>query len=321
MSLTEQMLQLENGTPFLWVDTCEELASAKLQQQGATCLLYGKASTGETHLLTLKENLSLLGAQLHHPNLSLISRTPLEIERNARDTRRFIAHAGGKIDGITYTNSLEALDKSYAKGIRLFELDIISTSDGKYVAAHDWEHWRLLSGYEGEIPPSHSTFMKHNIKKNYSPMDMEGINRWFTTHPDAILVTDKVNEPARFAKQFIDKGRLMMELFSKEALNEGLSAGILSAMPNWALLNKGFSPSELQIMGINAVVMSRRAINENLPLLKELEDFGINVYVFHVNLDEGKDETFVVCNDMNFIYGLYADSYDFDQPANCEIYR
>ncbi len=35
----------------------------------------------------------------------------------------FIAHAGGAIDGYTYTNSLEALNSSYAAGCRLFEKD------------------------------------------------------------------------------------------------------------------------------------------------------------------------------------------------------
>ena len=49
---------------------------------------------------------------------------------------RFIAHAGGRIEGMNYTNSLEALNNSYKNGFRLFELDIIETSDGEFVAAH-----------------------------------------------------------------------------------------------------------------------------------------------------------------------------------------
>ncbi len=55
------------------------------------------------------------------------------------DINRFIAHAGGEIDGHTYTNSLEALNLNYKKGFRLFELDIHETSDHKYVAVHDWK--------------------------------------------------------------------------------------------------------------------------------------------------------------------------------------
>ena len=46
-----------------------------------------------------------------------------------QDTMRFIAHAGGSIDGHRYTNSLEALNENYQKGFRLFELYIIKTKD------------------------------------------------------------------------------------------------------------------------------------------------------------------------------------------------
>jgi phosphoglycerol transferase MdoB-like AlkP superfamily enzyme len=53
------------------------------------------------------------------------------------DVTRFIAHAGGMIDDHTYTNSLEALNMSYDKGFRLFELDILRTSDSMFVTAHD----------------------------------------------------------------------------------------------------------------------------------------------------------------------------------------
>src|SRR5690625_6358053 len=42
-----------------------------------------------------------------------------------------IAHAGGAIEGFNYTNSLEALNHAYDQGVRLFEMDILETSDGK----------------------------------------------------------------------------------------------------------------------------------------------------------------------------------------------
>ena len=223
------------------------------------------------------------------------------------------------IDGRTYTNSLEALDHSYARGFRLFELDIIVTADGKYVAAHDWKNWNNKSGLNGELPPDHAAFMHHPILEKYTPLDMERINDWFTAHPDAVLVTDKINEPAEFARRFVDKKRLMMEIFSKAALIEALAVGIAAAMPSQNLItgSQGLSPTEMKAMGITSVAVSRRLIDRNLPLIGELGELGIKTYVFHVNFEEGKDERFVVCHDMNFIYGLYADSYDFSEPAVC----
>ena len=57
-------------------------------------------------------------------------------ENNTEYWEHFIAHAGGAIDGITYTNSLEALDLSYSKGCKLFELDLVLTSDDKIIAKY-----------------------------------------------------------------------------------------------------------------------------------------------------------------------------------------
>ena len=51
---------------------------------------------------------------------------------------RYMAHALGGIDGENYTNSKEALESSYNKGIRLFEVDINLTADDKLVCVHGW---------------------------------------------------------------------------------------------------------------------------------------------------------------------------------------
>lgn len=46
-----------------------------------------------------------------------------------------IAHAGGGINGLSYSNSIEALDLNYDKGFRIFELDFSWTSEGQSVFA------------------------------------------------------------------------------------------------------------------------------------------------------------------------------------------
>ncbi len=236
--------------------------------------------------------------------------TSIKIQLEERhDVSRFIAHAGGMIDGNIYTNSLEALDRSYGSGFRLFELDILRTSDNRFVAAHTWDDWKKMTGYRGPVPPPHTTFMEHKILGKYSPLDMELINEWFSAHPDAILVTDKINEPAEFAAGFTDKNRLMMELFTMDAVKEGLTAGIRSAMPNWKVVQEmdGDIVLALKRSGITDIAVSRRAIGDNLPDLLRLKHNGIRAFVYHVNSDKGKDEKYVMENEMDVIYGLYAD--------------
>lgn len=124
------------------------------------------------------------------------------------DKSKFIAHAGGEIDGHRYTNSLEALNQSHARGYKMFELDIIETADGQFVASHDWKLWVKQTGYMGGVPPTLEEFKKHKILGKYTPLDMQDINRWFADHPDAILVSDKTNKPKELASQFVDPSRL-----------------------------------------------------------------------------------------------------------------
>jgi len=110
-----------------------------------------------------------------------------------------------------------------------------------------------------------------------------------------------------------------MELFTLDAIKEGIDAGIRSAMASWNVLSgmNGDKVQALKQMGVTDVAASRRVIKDNLPLLVSLKNNGIRVYVFHVNYDKGKDEAYVICNDMDYIYGMYADTFDFSRKINC----
>lgn len=244
---------------------------------------------------------------------------PLDVSIYSADYSRFIAHAGGKIDGRVYTNSLEALDNSYSNGFRLFELDIIQTSDGVFVAAHDWEHWAKIVGYEGRLPPDSKKFAEFKIFKRYTPLTIDDINSWFKEHSDAILITDKINSPVEFSSKFIDKNRLMMELFSWDAVEMAVNTNIRSAMPTGKILDKinGDKVKYLKRLGITDISASRRILKNQKELIEQIVGAGINVYAFHVNHDKGKDEVYVVCNERSYFYGIYADQWDFDASLDC----
>ena len=88
---------------------------------------------------------------------------------------------------------------------------------------------------------------------------MKQFNSIKNQHPDAILITDKINTPLDFANQFVDKKRLMMELFSLEAVKEGVGAGISSAMPTWDILAniKGDTTQSLVDLGVGHLPATR----------------------------------------------------------------
>ena len=117
-----------------------------------------------------------------------------------------------------------------------------------------------------------------------------------------------------FAQQFVDKNRLIMELFLLEAVKEALDVGILSAMPSENVVDKleGDQVAGLKNLGVQHIAVSRRKIAKKKDFFLGLKEAGIKVYVYHVNQDVGKDEAYVVLNEMGFIYGLYADKWQIN---------
>jgi len=229
----------------------------------------------------------------------------------------FIAHAGGGIDGYTYTNSLEALNHSYSMGCKLFEIDISESSDNLFVGAHDWTHYKNIVGYNGvrdNTPLSEQEFLSFRIYDAYTPINMTAINTWFGNHRDAILVTDKINEPKRFAEQFMYKDRLIMELFSWEAVTEAIEIGV-KAMPSENLIfGTPIIEWVLDSLNIKYVAVSRRTLAGNEEFFKRLKNKEIKTYVFHVNYEDGKDEKYVFENELHLITGMYADDLSLLLP-------
>lgn len=100
-----------------------------------------------------------------------------------------IAHAGGGIDGVTYTNSRDAFIANYAAGHRIFEIDFDLTDDNALVASHGETKWHLLTGDE-ELIYSKKNFVKTPVCEQYQGMTVEDVIDLMTEHPDAYLITD-----------------------------------------------------------------------------------------------------------------------------------
>lgn len=92
-----------------------------------------------------------------------------------------IAHAGGGFQGQVYTNSLAAMDANYARGFRLFEIDLAFTADGTLVCAHDW------GGFGGKAP-DYTDWLA--AAETEWPCQAASLSEWFRVREDAALVTD-----------------------------------------------------------------------------------------------------------------------------------
>jgi len=123
---------------------------------------------------------------------------------------RIVAHAMGGINGSTYTNAFEAFVANYEQGTRIFETDLLLTTDGKLVARHEWTaNMSKLLGQLEVLPAARqgvaldfAEFMDTPILELYSPLDWEDILDLMQHYPDAYIVTD--------TKEF-DSGLIMQE--------------------------------------------------------------------------------------------------------------
>ncbi len=229
------------------------------------------------------------------------------------DTPRYIANSGGIIDNKSTTNSLEALNSNYEKGFRYFELDLRETSDGKLVAVRDWKFWKEMTGYEGETPPSLAVFKNHKLFDKYTALDSKAINTWLNEHPDAILVTDAINNPLKVSETSIDVSRVMMKLDDEKAIQEAQALGFMDTPIDYRLLSSfGANKLErLKALNLTTVTIPHRVLQNNKTMFKNLTDNGIKIYVINVDFEPVKNEKYVFNYDFGLVYGMYANDWLF----------
>nr|AFK65266.1 hypothetical protein [Paenibacillus mucilaginosus K02] len=214
-----------------------------------------------------------------------------------------IAHAMGGIDGVDYTNSLEAFKENYAKGQRVFEADFSLTEDGQLAARHDWLPY-LAAKFQQDIPEEKldapltmAEFKSYPILRKYTPLSMEDVAYLLKLYPDVYLVTDtKETDPKIVQQQFtlirdaVNKvdpkivDRIVPELYSPSMIAQVRS---IIPFPNYiySLYLSELEPEEIteyvKTHGIRVVAMpTERATPEFIAALKEA---GAVAYVHSLN--------------------------------------
>ena len=130
-----------------------------------------------------------------------------------------ISHAMGGIDGNNYSNCLEGFQENYAEGHRVFEVDLLYTSDGRMVLWHHWDR-PFCSKYKKGKVPTYEQFMNSKIYDRYTPMDLEDLLKLMRDTPDIRVVTDsKCTRKSEVKKQFRTIGSTAKALGAEEALD------------------------------------------------------------------------------------------------------
>lgn len=114
-----------------------------------------------------------------------------------------IIHAGGAIHGRVGSNSLEALNNTYALGQRFIEMDFVLSSDGVPVCLHDWS--QFYSNSLSSEPITAEAFSRVKIFNFYTSVTLDSLVAWLNAHPDVYIITDIKEDNVGVLRQIAGK--------------------------------------------------------------------------------------------------------------------
>lgn len=100
-----------------------------------------------------------------------------------------IAHALGAVDGLTYTNSVESLERSLSRRFRWLEADVALTADGRAVCLHNG--LEVLLGLPRSVADLRfSEFVGARLYGRLTPLSLQGLLQQLQVHPGVGLFLD-----------------------------------------------------------------------------------------------------------------------------------
>ncbi len=282
--LFSQPLMLDESTPFILIDECEDVSGLdKESEQAEFCMVTGKGGKYFTEA-NLDENVKF---------------TSRDIQRMTGITPAFkalrIAHAGGGINGKTYTNSHESLDQNMKNNFLYFELDFSFTKDNQLVCIHDWTHsFKRSFGFEIRQIPTLSGF-KLLVKNNsdFNKCTLDSLVDWMNKNKSAYIITDVKTKNIEALKIFSEalpdfKKRIIPQIYNPDNFDKVKKMGyeqIIWTLYRYNGTNDDVLDSVSKFKGPIAVTMPKIRAMSTLP--RELAKKNIPTYVHTVNsIDE-----------------------------------
>jgi glycerophosphoryl diester phosphodiesterase len=216
---------------------------------------------------------------------------------------RRVAHAGGAVRGLVYTNSCEALDENYSKGYRVFELDFHWTTDGRLVLVHDWGEAASQFGTAPHVF-GYEEFLSRPRLDGLHQMTYSDLHEWLRNHPDALVVTDTKASNERLLNYLRNNGRdilpqLILQIYR---LSELRPARELGPRAVWLTVYKSNYPAWAlkKVSGIDAFVIPAAFYDKyNGPELMA----RVHFYVHSIP----EDKVVEMSERMPGVYGFYVD--------------
>ena len=217
----------------------------------------------------------------------------------------YIAHAMGGIGGLDYTNSLEAFEKNYEKGYKVFEADIAMTKDDEPVLLHAWskkstKQLGLPSAWEGKAA-TYNDFMSQKINGMYTPLSFEDLCNLMKEHDDMMVVLDlktdvsdakvvysKLIEVARSVGDPTVLDRLIPQIYEEEMCDIVMDVYDFKSMI-YSLYKQPYLDADSVVdfaykKGIRVVVIDRRKFDLNF--INEINKRGLMIYTNTYNMPD-----------------------------------
>lgn len=202
-----------------------------------------------------------------------------------------VAHAGGGLGKLTYTNSYEALNSNLAKGFQYFEIDFVLTRDGHLVCLHDWDvNFRRTFRSNTAGPLTLQEFLDLvAANPRFESCTLDGLADWMTAHPEAYLVTDVKDDNVRALEQIRavlpdSQRRVIPQIYYPAEFDAVKALGFEQII--WTLYR--MAPSNLEVLqqvaaweGPVAVTMPKAWAKSGLAL--RLQARGFATYAHTVN--------------------------------------
>lgn len=214
-----------------------------------------------------------------------------------------VAHAGGAVEGNTYTNSFEALDQNLKIGFKYFEIDLLFTEDGELVCLHDWKaNFKQSFGYLPSQRLSLAEFETAVESAKFKNCTLNGLADWLADNTGATVITDirggdNADALVKLANAIPNASRRVIpQIYQPEEIAEIIELGFDKFI--WTLYRFGGDNTavvervtELKQLDIPfAITMPTRLARTDLP--SQLQNLGVPSYVHTINVQADADVYF-----------------------------
>lgn len=217
---------------------------------------------------------------------------------------RRVAHALGAIPGQVAPNSKEAFLRSYQRGHRVFEIDLIMTRDGHLVAKHDW--------YQEGGPLVYQDYITR-ASLTQTPLTASSLIDLLSTHRDAYLITDTKAEMSTLLSRLIAEAkkrdpsvirRVIPQIYSETDLPKLLEVHPFQSVIYTLYRTRDSDEKVIRFVQRNQIgVVTMSGERYSSAFAKRLASIGTRTFVHTVN--DPKQAAWLA---RHAVYGIYTDS-------------